>query len=120
MRRWCVGRGVPELWPRVSRITRESGFIMKYVVKSWFSYSMDEIDENGEEIRYGLCVPSPVVFEDYAAASKYALQHGALYRTAEGMLRLALYYQGVAPLAIMDALNSLRLERTTFRAPRGE
>lgn len=91
---------------------------MKYVVKSWFSYSLDEIAEDGEEIRYDLCIPSPVVFEDYTAASKYALQYGALYRTAEGMLRLALYYQGVAPLAIMDALNSLRLERTTFRAPR--
>lgn len=93
---------------------------MKYVVKTWFSYSLDEIAVDGEEIRYDFCFQSPVVFEDYATASKYALQHGALYRTAEGMLRLALYHQGVAPLAIMDALNSLRLERTTFRAPRGE
>lgn len=90
----------------------------KYVVKTWFSYSMDDVDENGEEIRYDFAVQSPVVFDDYAAANKYALQHGALYRTAEGMLRLALYYQGKTPLAVMDALNSLRLERTTFRAPR--
>ena len=108
----------PSDWRRAGHIARESGFIMKYVVKTWFSYSMDEIDENGEEIRYDFAIQSPVVFGDYMVASKYALQHGALYRTAEGMLRLALYHQGVAPLAIMDALNSLRLERTTFRAPR--